>query len=138
MIRIPTKMLYPLPAFQLVHAADAICSCQRPTPSVGQAESHESRRRASCDADDVARFIAGLPGTPGSPFAELETTDAGKNTAASLTSLAQDRGSLISGLQQFQQQELSAAIAPTTPVFYPFGGPDALTPSSASHKAPPM
>src|SRR5262249_52939305 len=28
------------------------------------------------DADDTARFLAGMPGKPGSPFAELETTSA--------------------------------------------------------------
>src|SRR5579885_3486357 len=31
---------------------------------------------ASRDADDVGRFLAGLPGTPGSPFTDLEQEEA--------------------------------------------------------------
>lgn len=82
----------------------------------------------SREADDVARFVAGLPGTPGSAFAALEDTDAWKEHRRQLDAAWQyaDAG-MLAGLRKFQKQELKDAIAPEAPVFYPFGGPDALT-----------
>jgi hypothetical protein len=109
----------------------SLWSCSRPAPVAANHENHAKPDIVPHlrDADDVARFIAGLPGTPGSPFAALETTEAWKEHRRLLDEAwHKTEGSLISGLQQFQQQELIASIAPSTPVFYPFGGPDALTP----------
>ena len=47
-------------------------------------------------------------------------------------------GERLAGLREFQQKELNASPLRETPVFYPFGGPDALTatlyfPSSAEY-----
>ena len=131
MIRILKKMLYPVVRGFTLCLLFSLWSCQRPTPTVVASETHTRPDVVphQRDADDVARFIAGLPGTPGSPFAELESSDAWKDHRRQLDEAwHKTEGSLISGLQQFQQQELSAAIAPSTPVFYPFSGPDALTP----------
>ena len=109
----------------------SLWSCDRPAPTVVASETHVKPDIVPHlrDADDVARFIAGLPGTAGSPFVELETSEAWKEHRRLLDEAwHKTEGSLISGLQQFQQQELSPALPPSPPVFYPFGGPDALTP----------
>jgi hypothetical protein len=80
------------------------------------------------DADDVARFIAGIPGSEGTPFAELETGDPWKEHRRRLDAswnTAETR--LIRNLHDFQRSELSSPDVQSAPVFYPFGGPDALT-----------
>jgi hypothetical protein len=46
------------------------------------------------------------------------------------------RDSLIAGLGDFQKQELATAPILTAPVFYPFGGPDALTPLLCFPRSP--
>ena len=124
-------MLHPVVRGLSVCLLIFLWSCQRPAPIVAASESHTTPDVVphQRDADDVARFIAGLPGTAGSPFAELESSAAWKQHRRLLDDAwHKTEGSLIIGLQQFQQQEVGAAIPPSTPVFYPFGGPDALTP----------
>jgi hypothetical protein len=78
-------------------------------------------------ADDTARFLAGMPGTPGSPFAALESDDIWKEHR-SLVDAAWHKadGELLQGLREFQTQELKSAPMTAGPVFYPFSGPDAL------------
>jgi hypothetical protein len=79
------------------------------------------------DADDTARFLAGLPGKPGSPFAELEQTEAWKDHQARLDSAwHKAAGSLIAGLHEFGKAELSDPPLREAIVYYPFSGPDAL------------
>jgi len=81
------------------------------------------------EADDAARFIAGLPGKPGSPFATLEATASWKEHSRRLDEAwHKTEGTLISGLREFQKEELDESPLRSSPVFYPFGGPDALTP----------
>jgi hypothetical protein len=81
----------------------------------------------SRDADDTARFLAGMPGNPGSPFASLENDDVWKDHR-DLVDAAWHKadGDLIQGLREFQAQELKSAPMTAGPVFYPFSGPDAL------------
>ena len=79
------------------------------------------------DADDTGRFIAGLPGKPGSPFAQLEDTDAWRAHRRWLDAgwhKAED--GFITHLGEFQKQELGTTSTRNSAVFYPFGGPDAL------------
>src|SRR5689334_16470449 len=60
------------------------------------------------DADDAARFIAGMPGTEGSPFAALEATEAWMEHRRRLDRAwheAEPR--LIGELQEFQKEELN-------------------------------
>jgi hypothetical protein len=110
-----------------------LCACGHSSPTVASRENTKKpdpdivpRLR---DADDTARFIAGLPGTAGSPFAPLEATEGWKEHRRRLDQIwHQAEGTLINGLQEFQRQELSDAQLRSSPVFYPFGGPDALTP----------
>jgi hypothetical protein len=95
--------------------------------SVGLEAAQSSALVSSRDADDTARFIAGLPGTPGSPFADLETSEAWKEHRIRMD---EDWGNaefgLIGGLREFQKQQLDSSALRNSTVFYPFGGPDAL------------
>jgi hypothetical protein len=113
-------------------AALAGSGCGRPAPPAAQAKSDAAvvdnvpQRR---DADDTARFLAGMPGRPGSPFLEDESTPAWQEHRQILDKAwAGTDSTLVAGLSEFQKRELSNAPLATEPVFYPFGGPDALTP----------
>lgn len=96
-------------------------------------ESHEAAARPDPvphdrTADDVGRFIAGLPGAPGSPFASLEASDAWQEHRDRLDAAwSKADKDLISRLRAFQKQELNQDSVRLSPIFYPFGGPDALT-----------
>jgi hypothetical protein len=96
--------------------------------NAGQSTEAADAVPASRDADDVGRFIAGLPGNPGSPFVDLEKSEAWKEHRG-LLDQAWHRADarLVSGIQGFQYQELKERVTPALPVFYPFSGPDTLT-----------
>ncbi len=80
------------------------------------------------DADDVGRFIAGMPGTAGSAFETLEATEAWQEHRRLLDDAWRKAEiPLLGGLREFEKQELDDAGLRNSPVFYPFGGPDALT-----------
>lgn len=82
----------------------------------------------SREADDVGRFVAGMPGKAGSPFAELEKSEAWIEHHRLLDDAwrrANER--LVRGLSDFQAQELKDRLRSDLPVFYPFSGPDTLT-----------
>lgn len=80
----------------------------------------------SREADDAGRFLAGMPGTPGSAFAELEKSDAWQTHRKELDrawqSVDQD---MLPGMREFQAHELGGSAERGT-AFYPFSGPDAL------------
>lgn len=79
------------------------------------------------NADDTARFLAGLPGNPGSPFADLEQTEAWTDHRARLDPAWKNLdGTLVAGLHEFAKSELSDPALRAAIVFYPFSGPDAL------------
>jgi hypothetical protein len=81
----------------------------------------------SREADDTARFLAGLPGNPGSPFAHLENDDVWKQHRDQVNAAWHKADAdLLQGLREFQSHELKAAPLTAGPVFYPFSGPDAL------------
>ena len=89
------------------------------------------------DADDVGRFLAGLPATPGSPFAHLENSPAWKEHRRRLDDAwRKAETGMIRGLRDFQRQELDRAPLGNAPVFYPFGGPDALTATLCFPRSP--
>jgi hypothetical protein len=83
----------------------------------------------SREANDVARFVSGLPGTSGSPLADMEDTAAWKQHRRLLDAAwANAEEHLINGLAAFRRQELDRRPWENAPVFYPLSGPDALTP----------
>jgi len=78
-------------------------------------------------ADDTARFLAGMPGKAGSPFVELEKSEAWKDHRARLDAgWHKAEGSLIAGLKEFGKAEMSDPALRAAIVYYPFSGPDAL------------
>jgi len=104
-----------------------LAGCGRVSSASAQSKSSAQNNPvpASRDADDTARFLAGMPGTTGSPFAKLEDDDTWKEHRE-LVDAAWNKadGDLLQGLREFQTQELKAVKS--GPVFYPFSGPDAL------------
>ena len=106
----------------MTNAPQASASAATTAPDRYAAATPRSR-----DANDVARFLSGLPGTEGSPFAELEKTEAWK-----LHHREMDRAwkgfdeSTMRPMRQFQASELSSPAIEKSLAFYPFSGPDAL------------
>ncbi len=82
----------------------------------------------SREADDFARFVAGMPGNPGSPYAKLEESPVWKEHQRLLDRAWHNAdGPLLKGIADFGKQELVDAASRTSTVFYPFSGPDVLT-----------
>ena len=79
-------------------------------------------------ADDVGRFIAGLPGREGSEFKSLEAEPGWVAHAAGVDAdwkkLEETR---VNAMREFAKAELTGPPFDGAPLFYPFGGPDALT-----------
>ena len=84
---------------------------------------------AQHDADAISRFLAGYSSAPDRPFAKLEATPAWQEHRRLLDIEWKQAGGLIKGLDEFRQAELSGKPLADSAVFYPFGGPDALTPA---------
>jgi hypothetical protein len=114
--------------------------CSQPAPQAEVAEVKEAPAAAPVavaapaaklpprrDADDTARFMAGLPGKPESPYLELESRPEWKDHAKRLDA-AWERANrvLLSGLDEFQRQELNDPAIQNAATFYPFSGPDTL------------
>jgi hypothetical protein len=78
-------------------------------------------------ADDVGRFLAGLPARPGSQFTALQERDDWVKHRGELDprwSKIEDES--FPAMRAFQKQELGGASIANSTVFYPFSGPDAL------------
>jgi hypothetical protein len=104
------------------------CGTSSPTASDQPREVRSESVPHSRYGDDVGRFIAGLPGTAGSPFIKLEATPAWKEHRRRLDAAWEKaKTPLMSGIVEFGKRELSNATLHSTLVFYPFSGPDALT-----------
>jgi hypothetical protein len=81
------------------------------------------------EADDTARFLAGMRGKPGSPYLELEKDPVWLRHQESLDELWSKFELLRhTGLKEFGEKELAGKQIEESVLFYPFGGPDALTP----------
>lgn len=111
--------------------AALLLSCQRPSHSAPQStavvDPFADPVPHSREADDAGRFLAGMPGTEGSPFRALEDDPAWKLHRREL-----DRAWMgieeqtIPAMRAFQKKELGDAPIEKSVVLYPFSGPDAL------------
>lgn len=80
-------------------------------------------------ANDVGRFLAGLPGLPGSPYIELEREAAWQAHRRELDrEWGQSQSGEIAVIGEFQRKELSGTRVGEGVVFYPFSGPDIVYP----------
>src|SRR5690242_17109481 len=77
-------------------------------------------------ADDLGRFLAGLPARDGSPLAALQGEPAWTVHRRELDRAWTRLGAALPPMRAFQKKELTARGMTTAPVFYPFSGPDAL------------
>jgi hypothetical protein len=78
-------------------------------------------------ADDLARFLAGLPGRSGSPFIKLQDEPAwARHRQEFDRSWNRLEGGPLPAMRAFQNSEFGSRPAAAQPVFYPFSGPDAL------------
>jgi hypothetical protein len=118
--------------------------CQRPAPSdAKQAPATEAEPAwgdtvpHQREADDTARFLAGMPGTPGGQFSALEEDQAWQEHRRLMDAAwASAEDKLIHGLHEFQQSELATAPFDRNILFYPFSGPDALTATICFPRSP--
>ncbi len=79
-------------------------------------------------ADDVGRFIAGLPGREGSEFKSLEADPVWAAHAAGVDAdWKKLEDTRVNAMRQFAKAELAGPPFDGATIFYPFGGPDALT-----------
>jgi hypothetical protein len=115
-------------------AALVCCGCGSSTPAPTHASAASAASSVADDvprsreADDVARFIAGLPSRPGSPFAALEDTDIWRDHQRKTDeSWKRAETDFVGGMRTFAESTLKQGTGPERPLFYPFGGPDALT-----------
>jgi len=111
--------------------AALILSCGKPSESRNEKPPAERLQEpVSHDryADDVGRFLAGLPARSDSPLAGLQDNAAwAKHREALDSAWNRMESERLPAMRAFQKAELSSRPAAAAPVFYPFSGPDALT-----------
>ncbi len=116
--------------FSCTHSVRA----QSPTPSADRLRENVPTGRY---ADDVGRFLAGLPAQPGSPFAKYQNLKAWTTHQHDLDAgwdkMKADR---LPAMVAFQKAEIASHPAATATVFYPFSGPDTLTATTFFPQAP--
>ncbi len=109
-----------------------LLSCSHSSPTVAQTAAAQTEPPPdavphSREANDVGRFLAGLPGTPDSPFSELEQQPAWILHRQALDKAwASIEAKNLASMREFQAKELTSPPIPDSLVFYPFSGPDAL------------
>ena len=111
------------------------CSCGQTKPPAPATQSEKPKVPPissvevpkSREANDVARFLAGLKGAEGTPFAEMEKSPAWvAHGAAWDADFAKYEKMRIPAMKTFQKTELTGAAFDGANLFYPFGGPDFL------------
>ena len=117
----------------LLAALPAIGCSSKPSESravqswLGQSGQPVIRNRA---ADDVARFLAGLPGKPGSSFADAEAQEEWKIHRREIDAMWRPVSERwLPAMTKFRQTELSVPPIQGSVIFYPFSGPDVLFPA---------
>ncbi|MEZ5352824.1 MAG: hypothetical protein R2762_09330 [Bryobacteraceae bacterium] len=118
---------YLLPSFVLI----LLAACSRgPTAAREAQEQPDPTLRSDRVFDDTARFLAGLAGRDGSLFSAAETDPAWQAHRAAMDELWSKTSRFrLPGYERFQQAELADSPFAGGALFYPFGGPDALTAS---------
>jgi hypothetical protein len=122
-------------------AAALLCGCAHSKASTPEESGWLSEPlKQSRDVDDTTRFLAGLPGKDGSPYAALEANPAWKKHQETLDQAWRlAKLQTLEPLREFQSTELAgdlpAEVVPNA-VFYPFGGPDSVTVTTLFPKAP--
>jgi hypothetical protein len=82
----------------------------------------------SVAADDVARFLAGVPLSPASPLSALRQSPAYAGHVAALARLSQRYDRVyFSKMRAWSAAELAPRIPTNLPVYYFFAGPDAVS-----------
>ena len=82
----------------------------------------------SVAADDVARFLAGVPLSPASPLSALRQSPAYAGHVAALARLSQRYDRVyFSKMRAWSAAELAPRIPMNLPVYYFFAGPDAVS-----------
>ncbi len=108
-------------------------SCSRPSSNAQQSPPKPmlaGPAPRNSTADDVGRFLAGLPGREGAPFKSQETQESWNAHRRQLDLLwARVEGQWIPAMREFQRKELSGAPVQHSLLFYPFSGPDILMPT---------
>jgi hypothetical protein len=91
----------------------------------------------SVAADDMAKFLAGVRLPAGSPLAAVQRSPVYSSHVAALARLSQhyDRN-YFSRMRAWSAAELSPRIPMNLPVYYFFGGPDAVSPIALFPDAP--
>lgn len=80
------------------------------------------------EANDIARFLAGVPGRAENPFHALESTEAWQRHKKSFDAMwAKFEENRLPAMRAFQEKEIPGPAASGQVVLYPFGGPDTLT-----------
>jgi hypothetical protein len=118
-----------------------LLSCGRPSKGVAAATVPVDRFSEAAprgrDANDVGRFLAGLPGMPGGPFSDLESQDTWRAHRRELDKAWGDiEATRLPSMRDFQMNELSGPAIEKSLVFYPFSGPDALAPTIFFPRSP--
>jgi len=110
------------------------CHATEETAHTKAAQAHSNPNRPaylnapSREADDAARFLAGLPGRDGSPYKAVETDAGWINYSKNINELwGLYENKRRPGMQKFQKSELVGAPVDGSPIWYPFSGADALT-----------
>ena len=133
-LRLPVIALSITSLFACQRPAATASATQSPVPAPAAAPAPAPRPEpkyplapASREADDAGRFLAGLPGTEGSPFAALEQTAAWTQHRTELDEAWRTvETQSLPAMRDFQKAELSEKAIVDAPLFYPFSGPDAL------------
>jgi hypothetical protein len=122
--------LLALPVFFLgcQKPAPAPASAKAASPSENQGEAWPDTVAHDREADDTARFLAGMPGNPDSKFSAMESEPAWKEHRKEMDAAwARADEKLLRGLRDFQQRELSDPSFVHNTLYYPFSGPDVIT-----------
>jgi len=105
----------------------ACSSCSSSSQPPGKSKAVKAAVVRDRAADDVGRFLAGLPGKPGSPFADLEQQPAWQAHQRELDRMwSPVETQWLPNMTEFQRTELSGPPIQDSVIFYPFSGPDIL------------